>query len=348
MNITESDENQISKDITNQSKELHLQIESIQNQLSSLKSKINLLETSKFSEDIYQKFNLNETNIQQSLNSLENVCLKSQSEFDKVYKEIKCVNAINNTHSEDIIALKSDVNIKLENAKSEILNEMILIGTELKREQQREMDELLKTFNVSKDELQQRLVSIENVMATKADYNVMQQKVSLEYFDATKRSLTSSMLELITQLSARENDWQQSLNEMNQIIESKLNKDEILLLKDHLNKKVDCIQDRLKSLNLLKRETEAAGTKYRLLKGVKCISCDSNAMMKVIETSSIPWKGPLSKRITQKHFITKLNEQINLKTDVKRATMQNIKMFNEKRGKSSMEQIMPSINKIEK
>lgn len=61
-------------------------------------------------------------------------------------------------------------------------------------------------------------------MSTKADYDIMHQKVSLEYFEMTKR--TNSMLQLISQITSRENDWQKNLIEISKVFESKINKDE--------------------------------------------------------------------------------------------------------------------------
>lgn len=179
--------------------------------------------------------------------------------------------------------------------------------------------ELSKAISVLQNNIQlmkSQFINMEKVISTKADCDIMQQKVSLQYFENTKRTLTNSMLQLISQLAARENNWQKSLNELNKSVEMKMNKDNVKPITDYLNKRVDSIQDRLRSINLLKRETEAAGTKYRLLKGVKCISCDNNAMMKVMETTSVPRIKSLQKTIPHKQFISKLKEQLNSKPGI--------------------------------
>lgn len=184
-----------------------------------------------------------------------------------------------------------------------------------KNEEEQQVDVKLKNFRNDIENLLMHKVNIsdyENVISSKVDNDMMNSKVSLDYFEATKRDLTNNMLEIITQVTERELDWQKSLTEMNKLMESKLNKDEIPPFKEYLNEKVESIQDRLKSLNSLKKDAEAAGAKYQVMKGVKCISCDNNAVMKVIEEFSIPKQKPLLLSLPHRHFIDKLNQQMKI------------------------------------
>jgi Domain of unknown function (DUF4795) len=249
-----------------------------------------------------------------------------ESELENIQNnstEKRCLNELENEADD----FKADYRV----AKEDFVNQLKSFG------------ESIIILKCEVNSLVSRFDKIENAVSTKADFELIHQKVSIEYFEATKRGLTNSMLELISQLAAREHDWQKSLSEMNKIVELKMNKDEISPFKEYLNQKVECIQDRLKSLNVLKKETEAAGTKYRLMKGVKCISCDNNAMMKIIETSPVPKKEPLLKKISHNHFFNKLNEQVSLKAKggIQRAQTASAAgrkaVIKEKRVKSSTE-----------
>lgn len=121
------------------------------------------------------------------------------------------------------------------------------------------------------------------ILAEKADYNVVQNKVSIDQFDATKRDISQNLIDIISQITDKEIEWQKSLNEMHNIVESKLDKEEIAPFKNYIKQKVNGIQDRLKTLATLKCDAEAAGTKKEIMKDLKCISCNSEAVMKIKE-----------------------------------------------------------------
>ncbi|CAO1358271.1 unnamed protein product [Diamesa tonsa] len=134
----------------------------------------------------------------------------------------------------------------------------------------------LKESKVDRDDL-------DVILAEKADYNVVQNKVSIDQFDATKRDISQNLIDIITQITDKEMEWQKSLNEMHNIVESKLDKEEIAPFKNYIKQKVNGIQDRLKTLATLKSDAEAAGTKKEIMKHLKCISCNSEAVMRTKE-----------------------------------------------------------------
>jgi F0F1-type ATP synthase membrane subunit b/b' len=327
-----------------------LQLDLIRRQLAGLNEESNLRWSDKFLNR--KKFEENtcfENQMSITTNSIEhaNELSKCKSDIAKINLDFAHITEQINLHQkkiqEQIFEIENELNLKIENSNAKIFNNLRHIKEELKIISEKDFVESFESIKTRMDALHNRCNGIGDAMATKADFDILHQKVSLDYFETTKRALTNSILELISQLAARENDWQRSLSDMNRLLESKLNKDEIPPLKDFLNKKVESIQDRLKSLNLLKRETEAAGTKYRLLKGVKCISCDSNAMMKVMETSPVPRKDSIMRKLPHKLFVNKLSEQMKTPKRAHTVSTRRSIILTEKRVKSSMELTMSKI-----
>lgn len=78
--------------------------------------------------------------------------------------------------------------------------------------------------------------------------------------------------------------------EMLQKLTTKLSKEDLSSILKLMELKVQAIQDRISTLDTLKCEREAAGTKHKLLTVVECILCHSDAAMKVVEADSIPMK----------------------------------------------------------
>lgn len=155
---------------------------------------------------------------------------------------------------------------------------------------------LLKESKVDRDDL---VV----ILAEKADYNVVQNKVSIDQFDATKRDISQNLIDIITQITDKEIEWQKSLDEMHHMVEAKLDKEEIAPFKHYMKQKVNGIQDRLKTLATLKSDAEAAGTKIEIMKDLKCISCNSDSVMKIKE--QFPRSQPFipSRNTTIKHTL---------------------------------------------
>lgn len=137
-------------------------------------------------------------------------------------------------------------------------------------------DKNMKILNENMSKLSNEKVKLQDLLTKKADYDVMK-KVTTEHFDETKQNLKQVMEKM--------NGFQKEFGEM---MDSKAGKEEVVKIADDVNNKINAVYDRLISLNSLKRENEAAGTKYRLFKGVKCITCDGDATMRVVENFSHP------------------------------------------------------------
>ncbi|XP_012218727.1 glutamine-rich protein 2-like isoform X2 [Linepithema humile] len=138
--------------------------------------------------------------------------------------------------------------------------------------------EILKTIKADKEDL-------EDALADKADTQTVNRKVSHDRFDAACDDLTRGLEEAIDKLSKQELIWQQTLDEIQNEIASKVDKIEMTPLKDFIHKKLKSLQDKLKIIAEARHEIEAAGTKKKLLKDVQCISCNKDVVMKMEEVN---------------------------------------------------------------
>ncbi|KAF2896223.1 hypothetical protein ILUMI_09953 [Ignelater luminosus] len=157
-----------------------------------------------------------------------------------------------------------------------------------KEERQSNMDaileqiELLKTIKANREDL-------EDALADKADTCAVNRKVSHDQFDAACDDLSRGIEDALSKLTQQEQLWQQALDDIQREIENKLDKMELTPLRDFVHNKLKMLQERVKALAALKKETEAAGTKSKFLRNVNCISCDKDVIMrKQMDPSLLP------------------------------------------------------------
>ncbi|XP_074035659.1 glutamine-rich protein 2 [Leptinotarsa decemlineata] len=136
-----------------------------------------------------------------------------------------------------------------------------------------EQIELLKTVKADREDL-------EDALADKADACQINRKVSFEQFDQACGDMSKSLEEALAKLSQQELLWNQALDNIQNSIGGKLDKVELNPLRDFINNKLKGLQEKFKTLNAMKRENEAAGTKSKYLKNVNCISCDKDVVMR--------------------------------------------------------------------
>ncbi|XP_026481574.1 uncharacterized protein LOC113388408 [Ctenocephalides felis] len=161
-----------------------------------------------------------------------------------------------------------------------------------------EQIEFLKTCKADKEDL-------EDALADKADHHLVNRKVSHDQFDAACDDLSRGLEEALSKLTQQETLWQQALDDVQKEIENKLDKIEISPLKDFVNNKLKALQDRLKALASLKKDSEAAGTKIKLLRNVNCISCDKDVVMRTDEPApSMPVQDSLPPNMSMKPYLT--------------------------------------------
>lgn len=156
-----------------------------------------------------------------------------------------------------------------------------------------------KSINESLTKLNSEKVDrseLQDLLCKKADYDVVRKKVTTEVFEETKRELLGKLMVVMTTMNKRDVELKKEFSELREMKETKAGKDEIVMINEEMNKKVNGIYNRMISLNSLKRENLAAGTKYRILKGVKCISCDGDVTMKIVQDFTDPLIGKLAPR----------------------------------------------------
>lgn len=88
--------------------------------------------------------------------------------------------------------------------------------------------------------------------------------MSHDQFDAICDDLTRGLEEAVDKLSKQEAIWQQALDEVQNEIASKVDKIEMTPLREFMNTRLKSLQEKLKNIAEMRRESEAAGTKKLL------------------------------------------------------------------------------------
>lgn len=167
----------------------------------------------------------------------------------------------------------------------------------LSNETPQDQNEMKKSFNDAIAQLSRLEAGYKEIiesLRSKADYDVVRTKVSSEQFEATTNQLNRNLMELKSQMTLGEENLKQSFDDVHCKLNEKICKTDFDTITDRLGQKIEKIHDRLKALSIIMQENEAAGTKIRLLKGVKCISCHSDAVMRVVEDIPVPKKDRMS------------------------------------------------------
>ncbi|CAH0406066.1 unnamed protein product [Chilo suppressalis] len=160
-----------------------------------------------------------------------------------------------------------------------------------------EQIELLKMVKLDREDM------IE-AMAEKADLRMLARKVSHDQFELACDDLSRGLEHALGKLNIQEALWQQALDDIQREIEMKLDKMELSPVKDFFNSKLRQLQENLKQMASLRREAEAAGTKRKLLRDVKCISCDAKAVMAAEAPSTVPVSRPLPANFSMKPYLS--------------------------------------------
>lgn len=134
----------------------------------------------------------------------------------------------------------------------------------------------IKDEKADKDDVREALMD-------KADYNTIQNKVSQEELTATKCDMSKHISELINSLTEKEAAWKQTIKDIQRLLGSKMDHHDIAPLKAYIKTQIDHLQGQLRGLEQMKEETEAAGTRSKVLRNVNCISCDVSAVMRRVD-----------------------------------------------------------------
>lgn len=128
----------------------------------------------------------------------------------------------------------------------------------------------------------------EELLAEKADYNLVKRKVSSDQFDAAKRELSHGLSEALAQLAAHESradDWRLA---MHAELSERTTHGELELVRDQLTERLQAHAEKLRALSVVRAEPEAAGTRMRLLRNAKCVSCEQSVVQRREEGALVP------------------------------------------------------------
>ncbi|GLH01617.1 Glutamine-rich protein 2, partial [Gryllus bimaculatus] len=157
--------------------------------------------------------------------------------------------------------------------------------------------ETLRNIKADREELDEALLD-------KADQIAVNRKVSHDQFDSALEDLSRGLEDAVTKLTQQEALWQQALDEIQNEIGNKLDRQEMGPLKEFVNKKLKMLHERLKNLAKVRKQAEAAGTKKKLFTDVNCISCDVDAVMKTELEGNVPIPPALPPHRSMKPFLT--------------------------------------------
>lgn len=133
----------------------------------------------------------------------------------------------------------------------------------------------------------------DELLAEKADYNMVQRKVSNDHFDAAKRELGTGLGEALAQIVELEERFQTELATMRGLLEERTSQADLDRLRELLFGKLTTMQDRMRALSVAKREPEAAGTRTKFLRDVQCLSCEQKVVMRREEGATVGRAEPL-------------------------------------------------------
>ncbi|XP_044748636.1 uncharacterized protein LOC123309538 [Coccinella septempunctata] len=176
---------------------------------------------------------------------------------------------------ESVVTKMSDaVNVLIEENSSKKTNIMNLA----------EDVDCLKADKVGRDEFTEAL-------SEKVDICMINRKVSHDQFNATCDDLSKGIEEALEKLMEQEELWHIALKEIQGEISEKLGRDDLSPLKEFITDKLKSLQNKVKTLAKMKHDQEAAATKSKFLKGVQCISCDQDVIMRKKVDESINYPG---------------------------------------------------------
>ncbi|XP_018359501.1 PREDICTED: glutamine-rich protein 2-like isoform X2 [Trachymyrmex cornetzi] len=241
----------------------------------------------------------------EALNDVTQRVVVLESEFRHLLEKVNSIQEVDKTDNAEINNLITKV--------QEIETDMEKIGQTMsklledKEKKEAHINTLLQQIEVLKT-VKANKEDIEDALADKADAQTVNRKVSHDQFDAACDDLARGLEKAIDKLTKQESIWQQALDEVQNEIATKMDKVEMMPLKEFVNDKLKSLQEKLKIMVEARREIEAAGTK-KLLKDVQCISCDKDVVMKTEEIGRFRTE-PFPCTISMKPYLTYELDQV--------------------------------------
>lgn len=134
---------------------------------------------------------------------------------------------------------------------------------------------------------------IDELLAEKADYVVLQRKVSTEYVDNFRKNLENQINEVILKLEENISLLNCKIRSINADLEKQKKDQTLAEFKCKTEKDIAALKQKINQISSIKKDIDAAGTKLKCLRNVNCISCNQDAVMKTMEANAI---GKLEKQ----------------------------------------------------
>lgn len=134
----------------------------------------------------------------------------------------------------------------------------------------------------------------DELMEQKADYSLVQRKVSFNQFAETKEEISNSLLEIINSINEQELSFQEAIDKIYKILEEKLNISDFEKFSQTANEQLTKLRSGLNKIINTKVDTEAAAAKFKV-RDLKCLSCDTDVVM-VGDQECIPRKPDMPRR----------------------------------------------------
>lgn len=134
---------------------------------------------------------------------------------------------------------------------------------------------------------------IDELLAEKADYVVLQRKVSTEHVDGFRRNLENQINEVVLKMDENISLLCCKIKSINADLERQKKDQTFADFKCKTEKDLAMLKEKISEISAVKQDVDAAGTKLKCLRNLNCISCNQDAVMKTMEATAI---GKLEKQ----------------------------------------------------
>ncbi|XP_071443289.1 glutamine-rich protein 2-like [Hetaerina americana] len=153
--------------------------------------------------------------------------------------------------------------------------------------------------------------ALEDALTDKADALAVNRKVSHDQFDAAFEELNRTIDDAQAKLGEQERGWLNALKDIQKEISSKIDRIEIIPLKEMIDNKMQNIQERIKAMTARRQEIEALGAKKKLIRNLNCISCDMKVVMRTtLNAPALPRVASLPPHRSMRPYLTYELDQV--------------------------------------
>lgn len=206
------------------------------------------------------------------IKAVEKKVVDSKKEIARVKKDVEDNGDILGNHLENYELKNCELDERFTNIENNTIENQDAI------EELRSDVEVIQKEKVQMDHFEKRLNE-------KADFELVQSKVSYTEFNDTKQSLSKSIAEVYAAHIKAEKANELCFTELREELLERLKKIDFGTFKDFTEDKLKKLQERIVKLAELNHEGEAAGTKT-FLRDVNCVSCDNRSVMKIFQECS--------------------------------------------------------------